>query len=521
MSQNERNATLFVGKKISIENCLAVAFDGVKVELGAEATQRIQQARGVVEASLTDGQPHYGINTGFGALAEVSIQPNQLRELQLNLIRSHATGVGEPLPKEVVRIAMLLRAQVLAAGHSGVRVKVVQQLIDLLNANVHPMIPCQGSVGASGDLAPLAHLSLTLIGEGQCECDGQWMSSAEALERRAMTPLVLQAKEGLCLINGTQIMTAIAVVAQARAERLVRATDIAGAMTIEGMLGSVSAFDNRIQTLRPHPGQRIVADNLRRLCADSPLIESHVNCNRVQDPYSMRCMPQVHGATRDTLAHTRKVLEVEINSVTDNPLIFPGATDGDVPEGAVISGGNFHGMPVAAVCDFARISLTSLASISERRVEQMVNPHLNNGLPAFLIENSGLHSGLMIAQVTATALVSENKGLSTPSSVDSIPSSASREDHVSMGPIAARRYTDVVVNAERVVAIELICAAQSIDLRAPIAPASATGAARDAIRSVMPFVDKDRIFYEEIEAVTELLRSGELEKRVAEFCVVH
>lgn len=507
-------APVFVGDPLTLEDCLRVARQEAPVALSDAARGRVEDARGVVEASLSDGHAHYGINTGFGALAEVRIDRQQLRQLQLNLVRSHATGVGAPLPRAVVRLAMLLRAQVLAAGHSGVRVRVVQQLIDLLNHGVHPLIPCQGSVGASGDLAPLAHLALTLIGEGQCEHDGEAKSAAQALTEVGVAPLVLEAKEGLCLINGTQVMTAIAIVAQARAERILRAVDIAGAMTIEGMLGSVRAFDDRIQKLRPHAGQAVVAGNLRRLCSDSPLIASHADCDRVQDPYSMRCMPQVHGATRDTLAHVRSVLEVEVNAVTDNPLIFPGDDDGDVPEGAVISGGNFHGMPVAAVCDFARISLTSLGSISERRVEQMVNPHLNNGLPAFLTRDSGLNSGLMIAQVTATALVSECKGLSTPSSVDSIPSSASREDHVSMGPIAARRYLDVVENVERVVAIELLCAAQSIDLRAPLAPAPGTDAARAAVRTAMPFLAQDRILYEEMEAVAELLRSGALERAV-------
>ncbi len=502
--------TVFVGEPLTLEDCLQVAWQHADVALAPAAIADIQAARGVVEASLDDGHAHYGINTGFGALAEVRIDLDQLRQLQLNLVRSHATGMGAPLPRSIVRLAMLLRAQVLSHGNSGVRQRVIDQLIDLLNAGVHPLIPCQGSVGASGDLAPLAHLALTLIGEGVCEYQGVVQPAAVVLEKVGVKPLSLQAKEGLCLINGTQVMTAIAIVAQERAERVAVAADIAGAMTIEGMLGSVCAFDPRIQRLRRHAGQEIVADNLRRLCAGSPLIASHIDCDRVQDPYSLRCMPQVHGATRDTLAHVRSVLAIEIDAVTDNPLIFPGDEDGDVPEGAVLSGGNFHGMPVAAVCDFARISMTSLGSISERRVEQLVNPHLNNGLPAFLTGEAGLNSGLMIAQVTATALVSECKGLSMPASVDSIPSSASREDHVSMGPIAARRYLDVVENVERVVAIELLCAAQSIDLRAPLQPAPATDAARAAVREVMPFIGQDRIMYEEMEAVAELLRSGRL-----------
>ena len=502
--------TVWVGEQLTLADCLAVAWQRATVALAPSAVAGIRAARGVVDASLDDGHAHYGINTGFGALAEVTIDLSQLRQLQLNLVRSHATGVGAPLPRPIVRLAMLLRAQVLSAGYSGVRQRVIDQLIDLLNAGVHPLIPCQGSVGASGDLAPLAHLALTLIGEGTCEFEGVLQPASQALAKAGLEPVSLQAKEGLCLINGTQVMTAIAIIAQERAERIVVAADIAGAMTIEGMLGSVTAFDPRIQALRRHAGQELVADNLRRLLAGSPLIASHAGCDRVQDPYSMRCMPQVHGATRDTLAHVRGVLEIEVNSVTDNPLIFAGDTDGDVPEGAVLSGGNFHGMPVAAVCDFARISLTSLGSISERRVEQLVNPHLNNGLPAFLTRDSGLNSGMMIVQVTATALVSECKGLSMPASVDSIPSSASREDHVSMGPIAARRYLDVVENVERVVAIELLCAAQSIDLRAPLQPAEATRVAWQTVREVMPFLAEDRIMYEEMEAVTELLRSGRL-----------
>ncbi|MCO4761403.1 MAG: histidine ammonia-lyase [Myxococcales bacterium] len=507
-------SAVMVGEQLSLAACLAVAQQRATVALSPAAVSRIADARGVVDASLNDGHAHYGINTGFGALAEVRIDLDQLRQLQLNLVRSHATGVGAPLPQAVVRLAMLLRAQVLSAGHSGVRQRVIDQLIDLLNAGVHPLIPCQGSVGASGDLAPLAHLALTLIGEGKCEYQGRLRPASEVLSELGIAPVVLEAKEGLCLINGTQVMTAIAIVAQDRAERLCRAVDIAGAMTIDAMLGSVTAFDPRIQRLRRHAGQEIVADNLRRLCADSPLNASHADCDKVQDPYSMRCIPQVHGATRDTLAHVRSVLEIEVDSVTDNPLIFPGDDDGDVPEGAVLSGGNFHGMPVAAVCDFARISLTSLGSISERRVEQMVNPHLNNGLPPFLTRESGLNSGLMIAQVTATALVSECKGLSMPASVDSIPSSASREDHVSMGPIAARRFMDVVENVERVVAIELLCAAQAIDLRAPTEPSPASRAAVDAIREVMPFLAQDRVMYEEMEAVAELMRSGRLEAAV-------
>ncbi len=503
-----------LGEPLSIDDALAVAEYQAHAVLAPAAHARVVAARAVVDASLADGQAHYGINTGFGALAEVRIAQEELRRLQLNLVRSHAAGVGAPLPTPIVRLILLLRAQVLAAGHSGVRPVVIEQLLALLNRGVHPVIPAQGSVGASGDLAPLAHLALVLIGEGEAELDGEVVPGAVALQHVGLQPLELAAKEGLALINGTQVMTAIALFALQRAERVLRGADIAGALTVEGFLGSLRAFDPRIQALRPYPGQIRVAQNLRALCAESPLVESHRDCGRVQDPYSLRCMPQVHGAARDALAHVRQVLAVEVDAVTDNPLVFAGATDGDVAEGAVISGGNFHGQPVSMVCDFARIALTSLASICERRVEQLVNPHLSNGLPPFLASDPGLESGLMIAQVTATALVSECKGLSMPSSVDSIPSSASREDHVSMGPIAARRFLDVVENAERVVAIELIAACRAIDLRAPLQPGRGTLAALHAVRDVVPGLHGDRPQSADIEAAARLLRTGGLEAAV-------
>lgn len=503
-----------IGDTFGIDTVLAIGHGKARVELDDATRARIVAARGVVDASLADGRAHYGINTGFGALAEVRIAADQLRRLQLNLVRSHAAGVGNPLPREIVRMLLLLRARVLSAGHSGVRPEVVEMLLAMLDRGVHPVVPEQGSVGASGDLAPLAHLALVLVGEGLAEVGGVVLPGAEAMRQVGLTPLELGAKEGLSLINGTQVMTAIALHAFERAERALRGADIAGALTVEGFLGSPRAFDPRIHALRPYEGQQLVAANLRRLCAGSPLVESHKDCGRVQDPYSLRCMPQVHGAARDALRHVRGVLEIEAAAVTDNPLVFAGADDGDVAEGAVISGGNFHGQPVSLVCDFARIALTSVASICERRVEQLVNPNLNNGLPAFLARDPGLESGLMIAQVTATALVSECKGLSMPSSVDSIPSSASREDHVSMGPIAARRMLDVVRNFEYVVAIELIAACQAIDLRAPLQPGAGTAAAYAAVRSVVPTLDGDRVLSGDIEAAAELLRSGRLDASV-------
>ncbi|MCB9739170.1 MAG: histidine ammonia-lyase [Deltaproteobacteria bacterium] len=513
-----------VGSPISVEDVLDIGHGRAHARLGEGARVGVAAARGVVEASLADGQAHYGINTGFGALAEVRIEPTALRRLQLNLVRSHAAGVGAPLPRAVVRMLLLLRAQVLAAGHSGVRADVIEMLLAMLERRVHPRVPEQGSVGASGDLAPLAHLALVLVGEGQAEIgpggdpdattDGAYLDGGAALARVGLQPIELAAKEGLALINGTQVMMAIALHALERSERALRAADIAAALSIEGFLGSTRPADPRIHDLRPYDGQRAVAANFRALCAGSPLIASHKDCNRVQDPYSFRCAPQVHGAARDAIAHVRRVLAVEIASVTDNPLVFPGADDGDVPEGAVISGGNFHGQPVSLVCDFARIALTSLASICERRVEQLVNPHLSNGLPAFLARDPGLESGLMIAQVTATALVSECKGLSMPASVDSIPSSASREDHVSMGPIAARRWLDVVGNLERVVGIELLAAAQAVDLRAPLRPGLGTSAAHAAIREVVAGLHEDRVLHGDIEAAAELVRSGALEASV-------
>lgn len=504
-----------IGASFGIDEVLAVGHRRARVELDQDSRARIAAARHVVDASLADGRAHYGINTGFGALAEVRIAADQLRRLQLNLVRSHAAGVGTPLPREIVRMLLLLRARVLSAGHSGVRPEVVEMLLAMLDRGVHPVVPEQGSVGASGDLAPLAHLALVLVGEGEAEVEGAIVPGGEALRRVGLKPIELGAKEGLSLINGTQVMTAIALHALERAERALRGADIAGALTVEGFLGSPRAFDPRIHALRPYAGQQLVASNLRQLCAGSPLVESHRDCGRVQDPYSLRCMPQVHGAARDAMAHVRSVLEVEAAAVTDNPLVFAGADDGDIPEGAVISGGNFHGQPVSLVCDFARIALTAVASICERRVEQLVNPNLNNGLPAFLAHDPGLESGLMIAQVTATALVSECKGLSMPSSVDSIPSSASREDHVSMGPIAARRMLDVVRNFEYVVAIELIAACQAIDLRAPLQPGAGTAAAYRAVRSVVPPLDGDRVLSGDIEAAAELLRSGRLDAAVA------
>ena len=499
-----------LSEPLTLDAALAIAHGQALPELGPTGRARVARARAVVDAFLREHDvPRYGINTGFGALAEVVIPIEQVEALQVNLLRSHAVGVGAPLDPEVVRAVVLLRAAVLAKGHSGVRPQLVDALCALLDRGVLPVLPCQGSVGASGDLAPLAHLALVLIGEGEAMFTGVRMSGAEAMQRAGLQPIKLAGKEGLSLINGTQVMTAIGLLAWQRAHNLLKTADIVGAMTLEAQLGTVRAFDERIVAVRPYPGAIDTAANLRALSAESPLIASHAgpDCHKVQDPYSLRCMPQVHGAVRDAITFLRRTLEIEINAVTDNPLIFPDDSD-DSASAVIISGGNFHGQPVSHACDTARSAVTALASMSERRIEQLVNPALSSGLPAFLARSSGLNSGFMIAQVTAAALVSECKGLSFPASVDSIPSSANREDHVSMGPIAARRLTDVVEAAERVCAIELLCAGQGIDLRAPLLPGVGTRAAWLRLRQDVAPLEDDRVLYPDLEAATRLVRSG-------------
>lgn len=479
---------------------VSVARRGHPVELAPEAEERMETGRQVVQRHLDDDRPHYGINTGFGALAEVQISKNDLAQLQLNLVRSHATGVGEPLDVEVVRAAMLLRASVLASGLSGVRREVADQLLGMLNAGIHPVIPSRGSVGASGDLAPLAHLALAMIGEGPVEVDGQQVPADEALARAGMSRLELQPKEGLALVNGTQMMTALGCMALVDAEHLTLAADLVGGMTLEAVMGTPDAFDERIVGARPHPGQMQSAALLRRVIAGSEIRDSHRECSRVQDPYSLRCMPQVHGAVRDNLAHIRRVLEVEINSVTDNPLVFE--------DGSILSGGNFHGEPVAIAMDLMAIAVTELASISERRVEHLLNPALSCGLTPFLSRSSGLSSGYMISQVTAAALVNENKVLAHPSSVDSIPSSANREDHVSMGMTGALKARSVLSNTRTVLAIEALCAASGLDQRLPSKPGRGLQACWENIRERVPPLDQDRPPGPDIESLTDLLKPG-------------
>ncbi|HEY2748767.1 MAG TPA: histidine ammonia-lyase [Polyangia bacterium] len=491
---------------LTLEAIAQVARAGKKVQLSEEARARVDAARLVVDriADGGDAAPAvYGVNTGFGFLADVRISADEIRNLQRNLIRSHAAGVGAPLPEPVVRAMMLLRAQVLALGHSGVRAVVAELLCEMLNRGVHPVIPSKGSVGASGDLAPLAHLALVVMGEGEAILDGKRMAGDQALAQAGLTPVAFEAKEGISLVNGTQCMTALGALALVDAEDAARLADLIGAMSLEALKGTPRAFDPRIHAVRPHPGQAASARNLSRLLADSGIVASHKNCGKVQDAYSLRCMPQVHGATRDALAYARRVLETEAASATDNPLVFADSNE-------MISGGNFHGQPVAFALDFAGIAVAELADIAERRIEQMVNPHLSSGLPAFLSPESGLNSGYMMAQVTAAALVSENKILAHPASVDSIPSSAGREDHVSMGVHAADKLARIVDNVRNVLAIELLCAAQGVDLRAPHRPGPALDAAHAALRARVPTLATDRVVHRDVETVRALLDDGSL-----------
>ncbi|MCX5741010.1 MAG: histidine ammonia-lyase [Proteobacteria bacterium] len=500
---------------LTLDVLAQVARDQRRVTIGATARAGMDRARAVVDRVVAGGDAApavYGVNTGFGALAEVRIDADQVAQLQQNLVRSHAAGVGLPLAREAVRAMMLLRAQVLATGRSGARTLCCERLCELLAHGIHPVIPARGSVGASGDLAPLAHLALGMIGEGDVEYGGVTMPSAEAHRLAGITPLALEAKEGLTLLNGTQHMTAVGGLAIHDSDETCKIADLAGAMSLEALKGTVRAFDPRVIAARPHPGQIAVGATLRALLEGSPIAESHKGCGKVQDPYSLRCMPQVHGATRDTLAYARTVVEREANSSTDNPLVFiaDAADQHDVDGDEMISGGNFHGQPVAFALDFAAIAVAELANISERRVEQLVNPQLSSGLPPFLAPDSGLNSGFMIAQVAAASLVSENKILAHPASVDSIPSSAGREDHVSMGATAALKFATIHDHVRTVLAIELLCAAQGIDLRRPLRTTPRLEAAHAVIRARVPAMMVDRPISPDIMAVRALIDDGSL-----------
>lgn len=499
-----------VDVSLPLEAFVRVVRGGESVELSSSARARVMKSRAYVEHLVERGDPVYGVNTGFGKFQNVRVPPERLRELQRNLILSHAIGVGAPFPEEVVRGMLLLRAQSLALGHSGVRPEVIDLLLAFLNHGVHPLVPSQGSVGASGDLAPLAHLSLSLIGEGDVAYKGALRPSAGVLLELGLEPLVLEAKEGLALINGTQAMGSLLALLMADAMTLLTTADIAAAMSVEALKGSHRPFDPLVARLRPYPGALEVSENMSALLVDSELNASHSDCPKVQDAYSLRAVPQVHGAARDAIRHVLGVLLVEMSAVTDNPLIYP-------DEERVISGGNFHGEPLALAADYAGIALAELANISERRVEQMLNPALS-GMPAFLASEGGLHSGLMISQYTAASLVSENKVLAHPASVDSIPTSANQEDHVSMGTIACRKARDIFENTLWVLAIELMSAAQALDFQKPLRPSRGAEVVYRRIRQEIPYLERDLYFRPELLKLREMVRSGEL-VRVAEEAV--
>jgi histidine ammonia-lyase len=500
------------GATLTLDQLLAIADDCEPVALAADACRRVDEARAVVDRQALGDAPVYGINTGFGALAETAIARDALGALQVNLLRSHAAGVGEPLPVREVRASMALRANVLAKGFSGIRRTTLDRLLDLLNRRVHPRVPSRGSVGASGDLAPLAHLSLVLIGEGEAWVgdDPALRKGRDALAAAGIEPVVLAPKEGLALINGTQPSTAVAALAVAGADRLARAADIAAALSIDGLRGSIRPFDARIHDARPYDGQRAAAANIRRLLDGSAINKSHEHCGRVQDAYSMRCAAQVHGAAREAFTFARSLLMTEANSATDNPMVFSGGQDGE----EIVSGGNFHGAPVAIAGDVIALALAQLATISERRSDRLVNPALSD-LPAFLTPHSGLQSGYMMAQVTAAALASEIKTLAHPASVDTIPTSANREDHVSMSMGAALKARAALDLATRVIAIEILCACQAIDLLAPLTTSAPLAAVHGRVRRAVPPLTADRSPAPDIDAIAELVTGGALENAIA------
>ncbi|PYX26554.1 MAG: histidine ammonia-lyase [Acidobacteria bacterium] len=504
------NALHINGNDLTLEDVREVAFERRPVLLAPDAREQVNAARDVVDALVADNQVSYAITTGVGKLSDVRIAGDQIRELQINLVRSHAVGVGEPLSIAETRAMMLLRANSLSKGFSGVRGGVVDTICELLTRGVTPWVPSQGSVGASGDLAPLAHLALLLVGEGEChDGKGGRTAGAVALKAAGIKPLVLEAKEAVSLINGTQAMLAVGTLSLLAAEILVDSADVIGAMACDALKGTDAAFDERIHRARPHTGQIATAANLRKLLEGSAIRESHRDCARVQDAYSLRCMPQVHGAVRDTLAHCRSVFETETNSAVDNPLVFRDPKSQNV-DADVISGGNFHGEPVAFVLDFLGIALSALAGISERRLERMVNPALSEGLPPFLAPGAGLNSGFMMPQVTAAALVSENKVLAHPASVDSITTSGNKEDFVSMGMGAAIKLKKIVENTRNTMAIEAMAAAQALDLLAPLKTSKRLQRAHAAIRAVSPALEKDRVMYQDFARIADVIAAGKL-----------
>ncbi len=492
------------GEDLTVEDVWAVAVEGRGAALSDEAREKMRAARELVERAAHGASEHtYGVNTGFGRFVSQTIPEELTEELQLRLLRSHACGVGEPYPEEIVRAAMLLRSNALAKGYSGARVETVELLLECLNRGVLPHVPSRGSVGASGDLAPLAHLALPLIGEGEAWFGGERLPGREALERAGLQPIRLRAKEGLSLVNGTQFMAAFGALGLVRARRLAKAADVACGLSLEALQGSRTSFLPQIHALRPLRGQADSAGNLLRLLEGSAIIESHRWCDKVQDAYSLRCAPQVHGASRDLLDYVGYTVSVELNAATDNPLVL-------VADEMLVSNGNFHGQPLAFALDALAMAVSELASISERRVERLVNPNLSDGLPAFLTAEGGLNSGFMIPQYVAAALVSENKSLCHPASVDSIPTSAGQEDHVSMGNASGLKAWQVLANAERALAIELLAGAQGIEFLAPLEPGAGVAAARRAVRALSPRLVEDRSLSGEIELVAAAIRDGSL-----------
>jgi histidine ammonia-lyase len=502
----DKQTIILDGEHFQLEELVDIARNGKGIAISTSSESRIKKARILVDRWVNNGERIYGVTTGFGALSDVTISLADTRRLQKKILFSHAAGMGNHMANDVVRAMIALRVNDFCRGNSGLRLHTIQMLADMLNCGIVPMVPEKGSVGASGDLVPMAHLSLVLIGEGEAFVDGIRMTGAQALASRSMKPMELAAGEGLALINGTQFMIALGCLALHDALNLCKHADIAASMSLETLMGTRAAFDPRIHQARPHQGQILAARNMLKITQNSEIISSHEDCSRVQDAYSLRCSPQVHGASWDAFAYVDKVIRVEMNSSTENPLIFPDSEE-------FLSGGNFHGQPLALACDFLGIAIAELANISERRIERLVNPYLS-GLPAFLVEDGGLNSGYMIAQYAAAALVSENKVLAHPASVDSIPTSANKEDHVSMGAFAARKCRDIVQNTEEVIAIELLCGAQAIDLFTNIKAGDGTLAAYETIRQHVDYMKEDRLLSKDIATVKALLEKGAIVKAV-------
>lgn len=504
------NTVIINGNDLTIEDVVQVARHGATVAISEEAKEKMLRSRKYIDKCIEEGQVIYGVNTGYGKFSDVAISPDELEELQRNLIYADAVGIGRHFDTEIVRVMMLLRANAVAKGYSGVFIETAQTLVDMLNKGVHPLVREKGSVGASGDLCPLAHMVLVMMGEGEAEYKGTKMSGAEAMKLADIKPVVLKAKEGLALINGTQAMMGPAVLAVYDAEMIMKTADIVGTLTVEALEGITDAYDERVHAVaRPHKGQVAVAKNLLRISEDSKLTTRQGE-QRMQDAYTLRCMPQIHGGSRPAIAYVKEVIETEINSATDNPLIFP---DGDNP--AIISGGNFHGQPVAIAMDTLGIAMAEFANVSERRIERLVNPQLS-GLPGFLVKKGGLNCGFMVPQYAAAAVVSENKILAHPASVDSIPTSANQEDHVSFGTIAARKCREIIKHVQYVLGIELLCASQAVDFKDPALLGKGSSKTYKTIRDEVTFMESDRIIYPDMDKAAEIISSGRLVKAVEE-----